>query len=181
MTQDALFRLLAQAQQLSGHADYTIIGSLSILGLEADFSIPPDMAMSVDVDCYTKDDPPKIFGLTQALGENSDYHQRFGYFLDAVGPDLASLPDGWQARLIKVQRQALRAWFLEPNDAAVSKYARGEPRDIRWIRAGLRAGVVSSAMVHRRMRETTFLDADEQQRAKSLAQADRDWFAQQGW
>ena len=83
--------------------------------------------------------------------------------------------------MIKVQRQALCAWFLEPNDAAVSKYARAEPRDIRWIRAGLRADVVSSAMVHRRMRETTFLDTDEQQRARSLAQADRDWLERPAW
>ncbi|MBM3391107.1 MAG: hypothetical protein FJY34_03920 [Betaproteobacteria bacterium] len=30
------------------------------------------------------------------------------------------------------------AGFLDPNDAAVSKYARGEPRDREWIRAGHR-------------------------------------------
>lgn len=179
MNLDAVFQLFKEARKLSGQNDFVVIGSLSILGLEADFTIPQDMAMSNDVDCYTRDDPDRVFELVGALGENSAYHEKSGFYLDAVGPNLASLPDGWKDRLIKVQRRNLRVWFLEPNDAAVSKYARGEPRDIRWIRAGIRSGAVSLPMVLARMRETTFLDSEEQQKAKALARADRVWFEQQ--
>jgi hypothetical protein len=58
-----------------------------------------------------------------------------------------------------------RRGFLDPNDAAVSKYARGEPRDREWIRAGLEAGVLSRAIIESRLKETTFLDQQERQRA----------------
>ena len=175
MNLDALFQILAEARKLSGQGDFVVMGSLSILGLEADFDVPQDMAMSNDVDCYTRDDPDRIFELVGALGEHSPYHIKSGYYLDAAGPNLATLPEGWKDRLIKVERHTLRAWFLEPNDAAVSKYARGEPRDTRWIRAGIRAGVVSLPIVQARMRSTTFIDTEEQLKAKKLVEADRAW------
>ncbi len=175
MNQGAVFQILEEARKLSGLDDFVVIGSLSILGLEADFDVPQDMAMSNDVDCYTRDDPDRVFELVGALGEHSSYHEKSGFYLDAVGPNLATLPEGWKDRLIKVERQALRAWFLEPNDAAVSKYARGEPRDVRWIRAGIRAGVVSLPIMQARMRSTTFIDAEEQRKAKALVEADRAW------
>ena len=154
------------------HNDFVVIGSLSILGLEADFDVPKEMAMSNHVACFTKDEPDRIFELVGALGEHSRYHEQFGFYLDAVEPNLATLPEGWKDRLIKVERDRLRAWFLEPSDAAVSKYARGEPRDIRWIRAG----VVSLPIVRARMRSTTFIDIEEERKAKTLAEADRIWF-----
>lgn len=172
---NALFQILGEARKLSGLNDFVVIGSLSILALEADFDVPKDMTMSNDVDCYTRDDPDRIFELVGALGEHSKYHEKSGFYLDAVGPNLATLPEGWKDRLIKVERHALCAWFLDPNDAAVSKYARGEPRDVRWIRAGIRAGVVSVPVVQARMRSTTFIDNEEQRKAKTLADADRVW------
>ena len=56
-------------------------------------------------------------------------------------PMLPTLPDGWQARLVKVDfASGMSGWFLEPNDAAISKYVRGQARDFEWIRAGLGAG-----------------------------------------
>ena len=46
MNLDALFQILEEARKLSGQGDFVVIGSLSILGLEADFDVPQDMAMS---------------------------------------------------------------------------------------------------------------------------------------
>lgn len=176
MNQAALLALLAQARARCGHTDYVVIGSLSVLALESSCRLPADMTLSVDVDCYTRDDPGRVFDLLPALGENSDYHRACGIYLDGVSPHLASLPDGWQNRLIPVEHDGLRAWFLDPVDAAVSKYARGEPRDLRWIRAGIVAGLVSLPMVQLRLRSTTFLDAQEQHRAQALVAADQQWF-----
>lgn len=175
MNLDALFALLAKARELSGHQHYVVIGSLSILGLEDAFDVPPDMTLSNDIDCYTRDDPDRTFDLVAALGENSPWHQDAGYFLDAVTPALPTLPEGWQARLIPVARDGLTAWFLDPNDAAISKYARGEPRDRRWIRAGIHCGVVSLPMVRSRLRSVRFLDAEESQRARALIDEDQVW------
>ena len=177
MNLDALFALLIDARKRSGHNDYVVIGSLSILGLEDAFDIPEDMTLSNDVDCYTRDDPDRTFDLVAALGENSAWHQDHGYFLDAVSPALPTLPEGWQTRLIPLCRDGLTAWFLDPNDAAISKYARGEPRDRRWIRAGIRSGVVSLPLVRFRLRSVTFLDDEESGRARRLMEEDEAWRA----
>lgn len=172
----ALFALLAQARQLCGHTNFVVIGSLSILGLEGSFDVPPDMTLSNDIDCYTRDDPDRTFDLVAALGENSLWHRTNGFFLDAVTPALPTLPEGWQARLIPISEDGLTAWFLDPNDAALSKYARGEPRDRRWIRAGIRCGVVSLPMVQSRLGRVTFLDDEESQRARALIDEDKAWW-----
>jgi hypothetical protein len=134
---DDVFALFAQARDLGGHRDFVIVGSLSILGLADESLVPADMAMSNDIDGFTRADPGRIFDLDPPLGADSPFHAAHGYFLDPVSPSLPTLPDGWEGRLNKVERDGLRLWFLDPNDAAVSKYARGEPRDQRWIRSGL--------------------------------------------
>lgn len=173
---DSLFDLFAEARALSGHQDYVVIGSLSVLGLEDGLDIPEAMTMSNDVDCFTKADPGRIFDVVKALGEDSPFHLKHGFYLDGVSPQLPSLPEGWKDRLIKVERDGLRAWFLDPNDAALSKYARGEPRDRRWIQAGILAGVVSMPVVKARFGSTNFADSDEKENAKLLVEADRAWF-----
>lgn len=177
MKLDAVFTLLQAARRLCGHADFVVIGSLSIMALEAELEIPDDMTMSNDVDCYTQADPGRVFDLTPQLGEHSPFHHASGIYLNAVSPELPSLPDGWELRLGRIERDGLRAWFLDPNDAAVSKYARGEPRDRRWIRAGIGAGVVSLPTVKSRLKTTGFLDAAEASRAKALVDEDQAWFA----
>ena len=176
LNQQLLFALFAEAQKLSGHTDFVVIGSLSILGLEKSFEIPEAMTLSNDVDCYTRADPGRIFDLAHALGENSPFHQRAGYYLDPVSPDLPALPEGWRDRLIKVERDGVRVWFLDPNDAALSKYARGEPRDRRWIQSGLISGVVSMPLVKSRIGSTSFVDTAEEQQARALVEEDWAWF-----
>jgi hypothetical protein len=176
MNLDHLFAAFARARELTGHTDYVVIGSLAVLGLADDASIPEDMSMSNDIDAYTKADPARIFDVVGALGAESEFHASNGYFVDPVSPHLPSLPDGWEARMNKIERDGVRVWFLEPNDAAVSKYARGEPRDQRWIRSGLLNGLVSLPVVTARLKTTTFLDTNEALAAQARAEADQAWF-----
>lgn len=167
---------LQRARELSGHSDYVVIGSLSVLGVEDGARIPEEMSMSIDIDCYTKADPGRIFDLGPALGEESPFRAEHGYYLDPVSPTLPSLPDGWDARLLRVDRDGLRIWFLDPNDAAISKYARSEPRDLRWVRAGIACGLVSLPVVRSRLRSTTFLDDEEEQKVRQKVEEDSAWF-----
>lgn len=165
MNLDALFQLLQAAQGLCGHREYVVVGSLSILGMAEVSAIPADMTISIDADCYTRADPARVFDLQGQLGEGSAYHRVHGIYLDPVSPKLPTLPGGWEQRLIRLVRGDLVAAFLEPNDAAVSKLARAEPRDLRWVRAGVKAGIVSLAVIRLRMRDTQFLDAEEERTA----------------
>jgi len=173
MNTATLMRLLVAAQALCGHRDYVVIGSLSVLGMAQVEAVPLDMTLSIDADCYTLADPPRIFDLSAQLGEGSPYHQQHGVYLDPVSPHLPTLPQGWAQRLILIEQPPVVAHCLEANDAAISKLARGEPRDLRWVCAGLRASLIAMPTLRLRARQTTFLDEAEQQatliRLESLA------------
>lgn len=161
MNADALFALLWEAKRLCGHAEYVVIGSLSILGMFEVTAIPADMTLSIDADCYTLADPGRALDLQAELGEGSRYHRQHGIYLDPVNPNLPTLPDQWEGRLIRHERLGVAALFLEPHDAAVSKLARGEERDLRWVVAGARANILSLPTVALRMTVTRFLDDEE--------------------
>jgi hypothetical protein len=169
-----LRRLFAEARKLTGETDFVVLGSLSALGYTG--AVPPRMAMSLDVDAYGKSDPPRIFDLAPALGEGSPFAAAHGFYLDPISPRVATLPAGWEERLVRIELEpGLAAWFLEPNDAAVSKYARMEPRDREWIRAGLEAGILSIGILEARFGQTAFLNAAEAERARKAFEEDRKW------
>ena len=159
--------LFSEAKRLTGHTEFVVVGSLSILGIAGKSSqIPERMLLSIDVDCFTKIDPGRIFELRDALGQGSRFEERNGFYLDPVSPELPTLPAQWAYRLVKVELEGdLTVHFLDPNDAAVSKYARCDVRDREWIKAGLAAGLLSAPVIESRFRETEFFDAAERERA----------------
>ncbi len=166
--------LFEKARQLCGHKEFVILGSLSILGVVRATEAPARMLMSIDVDCYTRLDPERIFELNEALGEGSPFEIEHGFYLDPVSPKLPTLPDQWEARLIRMPLESgVTLFFLDPNDVAVSKYARGEPRDREWLQAGLSAGLLSGAIIESRFRDTLFLDVAERLRATEALADDR--------
>lgn len=174
MKRDELRLLFARARALSGETDYVVFGSLAALGYAG--TVPPRMAVSVDVDAYGKNDPGRIFALAGELGQGSAFEAKHGYYLDPISPHVATLPAGWEARLVRIELEpGLAAWFLEPNDAAVSKYARMEPRDREWIRAGLSGGILTFQIIENRFGATAFLDAHEAGRARTALAEDRAW------
>lgn len=179
MTLEDIKRLLVEARNQISHSEYVIIGSLSIIGLlPDDVEIPSRMLMSNDLDCYPEADPGRAFDLTASLGQGSAFELEHGYYLDPVSPKLPTLPDGWQSRLIRVELDdGIVIHCLEPNDAAISKYARGEKRDEEWIRAGLDSAILSLATIKHRFPTTSFLDDVERESAKQRLIADERWLA----
>lgn len=171
---DLLFR---QIREASGLTEFVVIGSLSALGLEMD-GVPERMIWSMEVDAYPERDPQRAFEFSTPFGENSPFHREYGYYFDAVSPYLPTLPDGWQDRLKPLQLPC-KVWvkFLDLNDCAISKYARGEPKDREWIRAGLNAGVLSLPTIEYRFRSTRFLDNEETALAKKALAEDAQWLA----
>lgn len=174
MNRDDVGHLLAEAMRITKHRDYVIIGSLSVLGATA--TPPESMTGSIDVDLYPKNDPGRAFEIAAELGLGSEFEQRYGYYADAVSPMLPTLPEGWERRLLKVDfHTGTTAWFLEPNDAAISKYVRGQPRDREWIRAGTQAGILSLPTIEYRLRET-IMETEERQRTRQAIAEDRKEF-----
>jgi len=173
MNRDDIDRLLVEARRVTNHGDYVIIGSLSVLGAVA--QPPESMTQSIDVDLYPKNDPGRASEIADALGEGSEFEETFEYYADAVSPKLPTLPEGWDDRLIKVDFDSgVTAWFLDPNDAAISKYARSGSRDREWIRAGLQAKILSLPVIEYRLQETV-METDERQRVKEAIAEDKQW------
>jgi len=169
-----LEKLFGRAKELTGHTEFVVIGSNSVLGVPRDHEVPPRMTMSNDIDAYTKNDPGKVFELEPELGQASRFELENGFYLDPVDPLLPTLPQGWEARLYRVQLgNGVIVHFLDPNDAAISKYARCEPRDREWLQAGLGAGILSPAIIEYRMRATVFESDEERQRAVAAFEEDR--------
>lgn len=156
MNRAQLATLLRRAHALSGHREFVIVGSLAILGAVVE---PPDaMVMSIDVDTFLKTDPDRTGALSAALGQGSPFEDEHGYYLDPVSPNLPSFPTGWQDRLIAIELGEVRAYFVDPNDVAVSKYIRGEYRDLRWLREGLKRGLLNLDVIERQIASAPTLD-----------------------
>ena len=168
-----LERLLREVRR-KHHVDaFVVIGSLSVLGLVRERAIPEAMIVSNEVDAWPEDDPVRAFEIADDFGLGSPVEQANGYYFDAVSPDLPTLPDGWQARTIPMAlKGGTRVKFLDPNDAAIAKLARGEPKDVEWVRAGVEASILSVATLLYRFRETVFADDAERERVRGVLLAE---------
>ena len=176
MNLEQLDALLSEIFRAKGVDAFVVVGSLSVLGLTQARAAPDQMLMSNDVDAYPEHDPGMTDELGKLWGQGSEFERKHGYYYDAVPPALPTLPSGWESRTIAVKLPSgVNVKFLEPNDAAVSKYARGEPKDQQWIREGLKHSILSLATIEYRFRETPFLDQEEHERAKTLLEEDRNW------
>jgi hypothetical protein len=173
---ELLFDALERARQLIGHSEYVIVGSLSAIAHETSGRLPPEMAMSNDFDMYSRADPGRIHDVVAALGEGSPFYDENDAFIDPVSPKLLTLPTGWEERMRLIERNGIKAFFLDANDAAISKYARGAPTDERWIQAGIRAGIVSLDVVVERLGTARFLDVDEERATKQRVARDVEAF-----
>ena len=168
--------ILSAIRSNSGLDEFVVIGSLSALGISGD-KLPPRMTQSMEVDAYPERDPNRAQEFAPKFGEDSAFHQEHGYYFDAVSPDLPTLPEGWQTRMVRqVLASGVKVKYLDSNDCAVSQYARSEPKDREWIRAGIEAGILSLPTIEYRMRETLFLDDVEQQKARTSLVEDKLWF-----
>jgi hypothetical protein len=168
LNREQLHALLVQAKERIQHTDYVIVGSLAILG--AVQQPPGSMVVSIDVDVYLKNDPARTGELVEALGQGSPFEDEFGYYLDPVSPRLPSFNDGWESRLILIDFGDVKAYFVDPDDVAVSKYMRGEDRDLRWLRAGLRDGLLNLEVIERRASSAPALDGELDAARKRMAQ-----------
>ena len=174
-------KLLTDIRASEGLDRFVVLGSLSVLGLVSSRDIPAGMLISNELDAYPEADPDKRQQIALKFGQGTRFEKEHGYYFDPISPALPTLPERWKDRLIEVDLAGgVRVKFLEPNDAAVSKYARGDPKDRTWIREGLAASILSGATIEYRFRTTAFLDQAEHDRAKAALAEDLAWLRKRG-
>jgi hypothetical protein len=134
-----LEHILRASKGVTGETEFIVVGSQSILGKHPD--APRILRESIEADVYPKHRPDLSLELLGSLGELSPFHQTFGYWVDGVSPETATLPAGWDERLIKLTNantDGAIGWCLDPHDLAYSKLAARRQKDISFVSALLK-------------------------------------------
>ena len=98
----------------------------------------------MDVDLYPLRRPELAEKVDGAIGEGSAFHQTHGYYAQGVGPDTATLPAGWQRRLVRIENEntgGFAGLCLEVHDLAISKYVAAREKDREFTRELARHGM----------------------------------------
>jgi hypothetical protein len=135
MTRSELEHLIRAAGRIAGDREIIVIGSQAILGQFP--NAPPFLLRSMEGDIYPKNQPELTDKVDGAIGEGSQFHQKFGYYAQGVAPDTATLPRGWQRRLVRIQNANTGGYAglcLEVHDLAISKYVAGREKDLEFTR-----------------------------------------------
>ena len=152
MRRDELEHLIRAAGSLTGADDIVVVGSQSILGTMP--SAPAELLRSMEADLFTWRGPEDSDLIDGSIGEGSPFHETFGYYGQGVGVDTAVLPAGWRDRLVEVRNENTRGiagWCLELHDLAASKLVAGREKDLEFIEAMVRHGVIDPAAMMERI------------------------------
>jgi hypothetical protein len=134
MKKQQVDHILRAAGRITGEKQFVIIGSQSLHGKFPD--IADDIVRSVEVDLIAKRNSDRTEWLN-AIGQDSPFHQSFGYYADPVDDTTAVLPKGWKGRLVNLppgDTEGVRGLCLDPHDLAIAKYVAGREKDIAFNR-----------------------------------------------
>lgn len=155
MTREQLEHIIRAAATIAADDEIVIIGSQAILGQFP--NAPAELLVSVEADVFPRNHPERADLVDGSIGELSPFHQTFGYYAQGVGEQTATLPHGWQQRLVPLRSEGTRGatgWCLEIHDLAVSKYAANRPKDRVFVRTLAREGLVDRATLETRWAAT---------------------------
>jgi hypothetical protein len=146
--------VLRAAGRITGEKQFIIIGSQSLHGKHPD--VADDILRSFEVDLIAKRDPSRSEWLN-VIGQDSPFHEQFGYYADPVDESTAVLPKGWKARLVNLpegETDGVRGLCLDPHDLAIAKYAAGRDKDLVFTRELATRGLVAQERLRQLLDET---------------------------
>jgi len=156
MKRSELEHLIRAAGRISGERELVIVGSQAILGQFPD--APIALLTSMEADVYPRSRPARADDIDGAIGEGSVFHQTHGYYAQGVGPETATLPAGWDKRLVRVENANTGGSVglcLEVHDLAISKYVAGREKDREFTRELARHGMTALKTLVERLALTT--------------------------
>jgi len=139
----ALEHIIRAAAVISGDDEIIVIGSQAVLGSFP--NAPAAMLLSDEADVYPKNFPERADLIEGSIGELSPFHMTFGYYAEGASEETASLPVGWQARLVRVQNPNTRGatgLCLDVHDLVAAKLVAGREKDSAYAAAALGAKLV---------------------------------------
>src|ERR1700730_1462214 len=142
MKKQQVDHVLRAAGRITGEKQFIIIGSQSLHGKHPDLA--DDIVRSAEVDLIAKRDASRTERLN-VIGQDSEFHDQFGYYADPVDETTATLPKGWKGRLVNLpagDTKGVRELCLDPHDLAIAKYVARREKDIVFTRELARQGLV---------------------------------------
>jgi hypothetical protein len=152
MTRQQLEHLIRAAAVIADDDELIVIGSQSILGSYP--NAPDSLLVSVEADLYPKNHPERADLIDGTIGELSPFHETYGYYAQGVGPTTATLPQGWEQRLVPVRNENTR-WAtglcLDLHDLLIAKHVAGRDKDLRFIRDAVAQGWIDRDLLEQRL------------------------------
>lgn len=143
MKKQQLDHVLRAAGRITGEKQFLIIGSQSLHGKFPD--LPDDIVRSAEVDLIAKNIGDRTEWLN-VIGQDSPFHETFGYYADPVDEATAVLPKGWKGRLVNLppgETGGVTGLCLDPHDLAIAKYVAWREKDLIFARELARRGIVT--------------------------------------
>lgn len=130
MKKQQVDHVLRAAGQITGEKRFIIIGSQSLHGSHPDLA--DEILKSFEVDLIASERVDRTEWLN-AIGQDSPFHDSFGYYADPVDEKTATLPRGWKSRLVPLQAGdtlGVSGLCLDPHDLAIAKHFARREKDI---------------------------------------------------
>ena len=131
----------------------------------------------MEADMYPRSKPELADAVDGAIGEGSRFHEAYGFYAQGVGPTTATLPKGWESRLVHVENENTGGYAglcLKVHDLAISKYLAGREKDLEFTRELARQGMTNRKTLVERLDRTKL---DETHRRRVLGRIQRDFAA----
>ena len=157
--------VLRAAAKITGETQFIIVGSQALHGKFPD--IPDEIAMSVEVDLIATKNADRTEWLN-AIGQDSVFHETYGYYADPVDESTATLPTGWRGRLVNLRAGNVLGLCLEPHDLAIAKYVARRQKDLRFTREIARRGYTRQARLLELLELTPVADEIKARIAKDI-------------
>lgn len=168
-----LEHLIRAAGAIADDTEIVVIGSQSVLGQFPD--APLTLLTSMEADVYPRHALERSDAIDGSIGEGSAFHELYGYYAQGVGPKTATLPQGWERRLVRVlnpNTNGVTGLCLEVHDLAISKYVAGREKDLEFTRELARHHMTRRLTLKARLRATHI---NKTVRALVAARIDRDF------
>jgi|SRR5579872_3452492 len=172
MKKQQVDHVLRAAGRITGEKRFIIIGSQSLHGKYPDLADQIHTSFEVDLIASNRVERTEWLNV---IGVDSQFHETYGYYADAVDVGTATLPKGWKGRLVNLppgDTGGVRGLCLEPHDLAIAKYAAFREKDLVFTRELARRGVTSKSRLLELLEQT---DVTAELRDRIHARIDADF------
>lgn len=144
MTRKQLEHIIRASGAIAEVNRLVIVGSQALLGSHPE--APEDLLLSMEADVYPPDNVERADLIDGSIGEDSFFHETFGYYAHGIGPETALVPKNWQSRAVSIKNENtnnIEGICPAPEDLAVSKLLAGREKDVAFVKGMMRYNIIS--------------------------------------